>query len=413
MRAFKFRLYPTKGQHGRLNGMLAAHCDLYNAALQERRDAYRHPSKTRVRATDQMKQLTAIRREVPEQAVWSFTSQQQTLRRLDKAFQAFFRRVKNGETPGYPRFRSKARFDSVDFRHGDGCRLLTARPDGTPYLRSKGRRHEARLYLQGVGHVRVLLHRPLPDGAQFGQVSVKREGRGRSTRWHVVVPVEAPEEQPAPTGAVVGLDMATGANGLAWTSDGHNLPNPRHLHHAAAKLAAAQRKLAGQKRGSTRRQRQVEKVAALHGRVRRARLDHLHKTARQLVTEHDVIVVEALKTANMTRRPKPVPDPDRPGTYLPNRAAAKAGLNKSILDTGWGVFLTLLHAKAESAGRVIIEVNPRNTSRTCHECGHVAPENREARRFCCVACGFEGHADVNAARNILRAGLAQHHAPAA
>ena len=412
MRAFKFRLYPTRGQQTRLNGMLTDHCDLYNAALQERCDAYRHPSRTKASYTTQAKQLTAIRKECPEQAVWSFTSQQQTLRRLDKAFHAFFRRVKNGETPGYPRFRSKGRFDSVDFRHGDGCRLLLSRPDGTPFLRRSGRQAEARLYVQGVGHVRVLLHRPLPEGVTLGQVSVKREGRGRSTRWHVVVPVEAPDEQPAPTGAVVGLDMATGANGLAWTSDGDQLPNPRHLHHAADKLAAAQRKLAGQKRGSTRRKRQVEKVAALHGKVRRARLDHLHKTARKIVTEHDVIVVEALNTKGMTRRPNPVPDPDQPGNYLPNRAAAKAGLNKSILDTGWGVFLTLLHAKAESAGRTVIEVNPRNTSRTCHDCGHIAPENRHERTFKCVACGFEGHADVNAARNILRAGLAQHHAAA-
>lgn len=412
MRAFTFRLYPTRGQQLRLNSMLASHCDLYNAALQERRDAYRHPSRTRASYTTQAKQLTAIRRVCPEQAVWSFTSQQQTLRRLDKAFQAFFRRVKNGDTPGYPRFRSKARFDSVDFRHGDGCRMLLTRPDGTPFVRRSGRQREARLYVQGVGHVRVLLHRTLPDGAVLGHLSVKREGRGRGTRWHVVVPVETPEEALPRMGAVVGLDLATGANGLAWTSDGTNLPNPRHLHHAGEKLAAAQRRLAGQQRGSTRRRKQVAKVAALHGRVRRARLDHLHKTARQVVTDYDVIAVEALRTANMTRRPKPVPDPDRPGVFLPNNAAAKAGLNKSILDTGWGVFLTLLHAKAESAGRVVIEVDPKNTSRTCHECGHIAAENRNDRTFRCVKCGHSDHADVNAARNILRAGLARHHAAA-
>jgi putative transposase len=105
--------------------------------------------------------------------VWSFTSQQQTLRRLDKAFGAFFRRVKAGETPGYPRFRSAARFDSVDFRHGDGIKFLPA---------------SEQLKIQGVGHVRVRLHRSLPEGAVLGQVSVKREGSGRRTRWFVVIP---------------------------------------------------------------------------------------------------------------------------------------------------------------------------------------------------------------------------------
>ena len=118
----------------------------------------------------------------------------------------------------------------------------------------------------------------------------------------------------------------------------------------------------------------MRKVAALHGKVRRTRLDHAHKTALALVRDHDVIVHEALKIANMTRRPKPRPADD--GTYEPNGAAAKAGLNKSIHDAGWGVFLDVLRAKAESAGRVVVEVNPRHTSQRCAQCGHVAAGNR-------------------------------------
>ena len=201
-----------------------------------------------VSASSQMVQLREIRSVRPDQGVWSFTSQQQTLRRLDKAFGAFFRRVKVGETPGYPRFRAAARFDSVDFRHGDGIKFLPA---------------TEQLKVHGVGHVRVRLHRNLPEGAVLGQVSVKREGSGRRTRWFVVIPVQV---QPSPlpmTGAVTGIDM--GVASFLTTSEGVHVPNPRHLKVAAAKLAAAQQDLAGKKRGSDLRRAAVSRVAALHG----------------------------------------------------------------------------------------------------------------------------------------------------
>jgi putative transposase len=139
--------------------------------------------------------------------------------------------------------------------------------------------------------------------------------------------------------------------------------------------------------------------------VRRSRLDYAHKTALKLVQDHDVIVHEDLQVANMVRRPKPRLAGD--GTYEPNGAAAKTGLNRSIHDAGWGVFLSILAAKAESAGRTVIAVDPRNTSRTCSRCGHCAAGNRVTQAaFRCLACGHEGHADVQAAGNILRAGLA-------
>jgi putative transposase len=134
--------------------MMAAHAEVYNAALQERRDAWSRKGPdglgTGIRGAEQMAQLRAVREARPDQAVWSFTSQQQTLRRLDKAFAAFFRRVKAGQLPGYPRFRSAARFDSVDFRHGDGLRLT-----GLGQTANKPGKREARLYVQGVGHIRV------------------------------------------------------------------------------------------------------------------------------------------------------------------------------------------------------------------------------------------------------------------
>lgn len=195
LKAFKYRLYPTAKQHVALGAMLGAHAELYNAALQERRDAYKTHGVS-VKANSQMAQLTAIREARLDVAAWSFTSQQQTLRRLDKAFEAFFRRVKAGEAPGYPRFRAASRFDSVDFRHGDGIKFID-----TGSTRRSGRQREALLRVMGVGHVRVLLHRELPDDAKFGQVSIKREGAGRRQRWCVVLPAEAPDTLLPATGS--------------------------------------------------------------------------------------------------------------------------------------------------------------------------------------------------------------------
>lgn len=358
IRAYKFLMRPTVRQDQALSEMLADHCSLYNGALQERRDAYRHVSKTSVAYGMQSAQLKDIRAFDPErQGRWSFSSQQATLRRLDKAFAAFFRRTKAGETPGYPRFRGVNWFDTVDFpKNGDGCRW-----DSTP--------HDpvTRVRFQGVGHVKVNQHRPVTGKVKT--VSIKREGR----RWYVILTAEQTAPEPLPkTGSVAGIDLGI-ANFLA-DSGGGFVPNPRHGRKAAAKLEAAQQALARfprVRRGkrTANHQRAVNKVAGLHRKVRRQRLDHAHKTALGLVRAHDLIAHEDLRIRNMVKAPAPKPDPDKPGSFLPNGAAAKAGLNHSINDAGWGVFLTILHAKAESAGREVIAVDPRNTSRTCPHAG--------------------------------------------
>jgi putative transposase len=400
IRAYKFLLRPTVRQAQALAEMLRDHCSLYNGALQERRDAYRHPSKTSVKYGVQSAQLKEIRSFDPErQGRWSFSSQQATLRRLDKAFAAFFRRVKSGGTPGYPRFRGVNWFDTVEFpKDGDGCRWNSTPHD--PAIRVR---------FQGIGHVKVNQHRAV--AGRVKTVSVKREGRG----WFVVLTAEQeqPELLPA-TGSVVGIDLGI-ANFLA-DSDGGFVPNPRHGRQAAAKLETAQQALSRfprckAKDRTANHQRAVDKVAQLHGKVRRQRLDHVHKTALGLVRAHDFIAHEDLKIRNMSMAPAPKPDPDRAGVFLPNGAAAKAGLNKSISDAGWGVFLTILHAKAESAGREVIAVDPRNTSRQCPECGHTAKENRPTQeKFHCISCGHTAHADTVGATNVLRAGLVRRNA---
>ncbi|MFI0372794.1 RNA-guided endonuclease InsQ/TnpB family protein [Actinomadura sp. 1N219] len=354
-RSFRFLLRPTARQAGTLAACLEDHRQLYNAALEHRRTAYRAAGVT-VRYGDQSAELKEVRRADPGgQGRWSAGSQQQTLRRLERAFAAFFRRVKDGRCPGYPRFKGRGRFDTIEW---------PARKNGACW---DSRPHEpaTRVYLLGVGHVRVHQHRPVAGTVKT--ISVKREG----ARWFVILSCEDVPAQPLPaTGAAVGVDL--GVASLVTTSGGKHLANPRHLRSAADRLAAAQRDLARCERGSNRRRRAVRRVAALHARVRRQRLDTAHKTALRLVRDHDVIVHEDLRIANMIRSASGTID--EPG----RRVAAKSGLNRSILDAGWGVILTVLAHKAESAGRELIAVNPANTS----------------------------HADVNAAINILRAGLA-------
>ncbi|MCO5992428.1 RNA-guided endonuclease InsQ/TnpB family protein [Actinoallomurus rhizosphaericola] len=384
-RSFKFLLRPTRHQQTVLVACLEDHRQLYNAALEHRRTAYQRAGVT-VRYGDQSRELRHLRVDDPGgQGRWSFSSQQATLRRLEKAFAAFFRRLKAGQTPGFPRFKGRGWFDTVEWpKDGDGCRWNSQpeHPRAT-YVR-----------LQGIGHVRVHQHRAVRGRVKT--IAVKREG----DRWYVVLSCDDVPARPLPsTGVKAGIDM--GVASLVTTSDGEHVANPRHLEVAAERLASAQRDLARKKRGSKRRRKTVARVAALHAKVRRQRIDGAHKAALALVRSYDVIVHEDLRIANMTRSASGTID--APGRNV----AQKSGLNRSILDAGWGVFLTVLAHKAESAGREVIAVNPANTSRSCSRCGHCATDNRLTQaKFACTACGHAAHADVNAAINILRAGLA-------
>ncbi|MFF4624420.1 RNA-guided endonuclease InsQ/TnpB family protein [Nonomuraea jabiensis] len=404
-RSFKFLLRPTRHQEITLTAMLDDHRALYNAALQERREAWRR-CKVSIRYGDQSAQLKEIREVDPEgQGRWSFTSQQQTLRRLNKAFQAFFRRVRAGETPGYPRFKGRGWFDTVTLVEGDGARW-----DSQPHQAAA-----TYVRVQGVGHLRVHQHRPI--AGRVKQIEIKREG----SRWYVICSCDDVPAVPLPaTGREVGVDMgvahfATVSEPIDdLTDEGGHVANPRYLKTVEEELAAAQRAYARTRRGSTRRKRAAKKIGQIHRKVARRRTDHAHKIALGLVRAADVIAIEDLRIANMTKSPVVKPNPEQAGGFLPNGSAAKPGLNKSILDAGGGVFLAILNDKAESAGRDVIAVDPRNTSRTCPECGHVSEANRTTQvGFICVTCGYVANADVVGASNIKRAGLVLRDARAA
>jgi putative transposase len=385
-RAYKFRLRPTARQHVALGHCLASHREFYNAALQERRDAWRL-RETSVSYGDQSAQLKEIREVRPDLAAWSFSSQQATLRRLNRAFAGFYRRVKAGETPGYPRFKSAHRFDSVEWpKDGDGCRW---QPD------------TRRVYLQGIGHVKVTVHRHVQGRVKTIQVC--RDGR----RWMLVLSCDQVPTRPLePTRASVGVDV--GIASFATTSDGQHVPNPGWGRVAVTRLGTAQQVLARKQRGSNHRRKARATVATRYRKLANQRRNFHHHTARALVAHYGLLVVEDLKVRNLVRRPAPRPDPNQPGRFLPNRAAPKTGLHRSIHDAGWAQFVSILRAKAEEAGRVVIDVDPRHTSDRCEACGHTARENRATQAvFSCRGCGHIVNADEHAARNILRAGLAR------
>ena len=399
-RAFRFRAYPTRPQQGRAVGLLRDHCNLYNAALQERRYAWR-VRRVMVRYSDQSAQLREIREADPDgQGRHSFTAQQQTLRRLDATCQAFFRRAKateerqrraerqarkdgaevknRGRKVGYPRFKPYPRFNQVLFVAGDGAKWEPV-----------GGGHWAYTTFQAVGRIKVNQHRPVKG--QVKTLQLKREHR----RWYVVVVAEAEAEPLPPTGRAVGVDV--GVARFLTTSDGHVVGNPRFLDTAQAKIIHLQRLKQRALLGSGNRKRLRRALAKEWRRVRNQRRDFHHKTARALVNTCDMLALEDLHINSLTASAcGTVEEPGR-------NVSQKAGLNRSILDAGWGQFTSILVAKAESAGRQVVRVKPGYTSLDCHACGSRCARPRQDIVIC-PNCG-EQDADRNGACNIAtRAG---------
>jgi putative transposase len=322
-RTHRFRVYPTVKQANALDRALRLQCELYNAALEERRGAWRWERRS-VSYVRQCRTLTELREVRPEVLEFGVTMSRGTLSRLDRAFSAYYEGCRRGKKTGYPRFKARSRFDSLQWEHTQCWKLKL---------------HERRLYLCGIGDVKVKLHREVRGTPKA--ITVKREGR----RWFVSIRCTGVEPTPLPpTGREVGVDL--GVVNLVATSDGELVVGPRFGCNAAASLAKAQRDLKLKRKGSNHRRRAVERVAEHHQKVRNQRRDLAHKVSRRIVNDYDLIVIEDLQVASMVRRPKPRPCSD--GTYEPNGARAKSGLNRSIQD--W-VGSACTDARVQSGGR--------------------------------------------------------------
>ncbi len=383
IKSYKYRLSPTRKQHDALQETLDRCRELYNAALQERRDAYRmcHVS---LNYYDQAAQLSEIKELREEYTGIHSQVLQDVLRRVEKGMKAFFRRLKAGEAPGYPRFQSRDRYDSVTYPQS-GFRLT----------------HDSRVCLSKIGSIKVKLHRPL-EGI-LKNCTVKREGE----YWYVLFSCEVEQvARLAYTDDAIGIDL--GLLHFATLSTGDTIENPRYYRRGEKGLQKAQQHLARCKRGSHRRNKARKHVARCHRKVRNQRADFLHKQSRQLVNTYETLVFEGLSPSNMSKAPKPKQDEN--GAYLPNGASQKAGLNKSIVDAGWGTFVSMGKSKAEEAGSVhVFTVNPEYTSQMCSGCGVVRKKVLSERWHSCE-CGIELDRDHNAALNILRLGRSQQEA---
>jgi putative transposase len=354
---FKYRLYPTSEQIAALDDQLAEACRLYNAAVQERRDAYRISHKS-INYYDQANQLKEIRA-AGDLALANFSCCQDVLRRVDKTFNAFFGRVKNGQTPGYPRFRPASRYDSITFpAYGDGCKMLD----------------NGKLRLQGVGAVKVKLHRAIEG--KIKTVTVKRE----AGRWYAVFSVEC-EPKPLPASIQkTGIDV--GLSAFATLSDGTEIENPRYYQEARAKLRRAQRKVARRKRGGNNRKKAVRDLQRAHAHARNQREDFAHKISRTLVILFGLIVIEKLNV----------------------KGIAAGMLARSVNDAGWSSFIKKLTYKAAEAGRELVKAPARGTSQRC-VCGAPNPKRLSQRWHHCENCGLSVARDHASALEILRLGL--------
>jgi putative transposase len=288
----------------------------------------------------QANQLKAIRRDRPDVAAVNFSMLQAVCRRAQRTFEAFFKRIKAGQKPDYPRFKSRSRWDSITFpSYGDGCKL---RGD--------------RLYIQAVGTVKIKMHRPALGTIKT--VTIKRS----CGKWYAVLTCEVEAQPLPPTRQDIGIDL--GLIDFLVTNAGHAVSNPRPLRKAEARLKRAQPSLSRKKRRSHRRAKQRFRVAKQHQRVANGRRDFHHKTALALVRANDTIYHEDLRVKNMVQ----------------NHCLAR-----SIHDAAWSQFIAILTSKAEEAGRRVIAVNPRGTSQTC-VCGEKVPKDVSERWHHCPRC---------------------------
>lgn len=356
--AFKYRLYPTKAQVTFLNDEMREACSLYNAALEERIGAWKVCRKS-INYYDQANQLKAMRSDGCL-TLSNFSCCQDVLRRLDKTFKAFFARVKRGEKPGFPRFKSARRFDSITFpSYGDGCRLMDT----------------GKLRVQGAGHIKVKLHRPI-DG-DIKTVTIRRQ----SCKWYVCFSVER-STAPLPASVEsVGVDV--GLTSFAVLSDGTDIENPRWHRAGKNKLRIAQRRVARRtNKRSNRRRKAIVLLQKASAKIANQRADFHHKLSRKIVNRFGLIAVENLNVKGL----------------------ASGMLARSVHDAGWSQFLNYLTYKAECAGRELVKVDPRGTSQTC-TCGERVPKRLRDRWHSCHACGLSTGRDHASAQVILsRAG---------
>jgi len=364
-KTYKYRLYPTKRQQDILEKQLSLCRWLYNHFLEEKRTLY-EKNKTKISCYDQIKEIPKLKKEKPElRGVYSQTLQD-TVRRLDKAFQNFFRRVRENkqgkrQKPGYPRFKGYWRYDSLIYPQS-GFEL-------------KGNK----LNLSKIGSFNIEYHREIE-----GNIKTLTIRRTLTNKWYACFSIEINKELPKKKEIKNTLGIDVGLNSFLITNKGEKIDNPRYLRKSEEKLAKLQKWHSRKKLRSKNRSKSRLKVARLHEKIFNQRVDFLHKLSNKLVKNFQLIAFEKLNIKGMTKN-----------KYLA----------KSISDASWAIFLQQLRYKAAEAGIWAIEVNPKNTTQVCSGCNNLVKKTLATKIHKCPRCGLTIDRDINAARNILQLAL--------
>jgi len=398
--SYQFKILPTASQRVTLNEWLDKLRCQYNWLLAERFDWWEQ-NRCQVNACplichlpelkeqpnfySQKKSLVSLKVSRP----WYKTVHSQVLqdmvKRVDLAFARFIKGDCNGKRSGKPRFKGLGRYHSFTYPQASMDWISGNKID-----------------LPKLGQVKAIWHRKFPEGFDIKTCIVSRKADG----WYATLTLEckavpdAVEILPTVDNSI-GVDM--GLEKFASDSDGNFIDIPQHFRRSAPKLGVLQQKIASAKRGSIAKKKLMRKAARLHQKIARQRKQFHFESADQLLANAEVVCVEKLSTANMSRRAKP--KQDETGKFLPNGQAAKSGLNKSIADAGWGQFIDILSFKAAKAGKQVIKVDPYGTSQHCSNCLNRVPKELSERWHSCPSCGLEMDRDTNAAILIKKVAL--------
>jgi putative transposase len=356
-RSYTIRLKTTRRQNAKLSALLVELCEIYNAALQERTEAWKLERKL-VTRYEQYRELTQLRAIDQSSAAFPATVQRDPIRRVDLAFNGFFRRIKAGNKPGYPRFRSVARYNSfkVDCQNFriDGNRVIVRKLGGF--------RFSTRCRIRGTPKV----------------FSVKRVG-GKWRGAFVCDIGPAPEKQSVSN--AIGIDL--GIEALVTLSDGTQIKNQRWTAREAERVAKSNRAFSRKMDGSNNQTKAKEHCRRVHQRIHGLRRAYLHEVSNWLISRYDLIAYEKLNIPEMLQ----------------------SSFSKSISDAAWGELIRQLTYKAEEAGKYVVAVNPRGTSQICSGCGTKIPKAIVDRQHSCHTCGLSLGRDHNAAINVLQRGM--------
>ena len=358
MKTFKYRLQPSKSQRTKLNRTLELCRWVFNEMLATRKNSWEQEKKT-LSLYDMNKRLTLWKQEHTELKNVHSQVLQNVQERVDLAFQGFFRRVKVGGKPGYPRFRGYGRYDSFTFKQS-GFKLL-----------------DQGVLLSKIGILKIIQHRPIEG--RIKTLTVQRDAVGN---WYACFACEVEAETLPFNDLGIGVDV--GLESFATLSNGEKVPNPRFFRQDEKELAKAQRKLSKAEKGTAERAKRRKAVQHVHQRIANRRKDFAHQLSRKWVDRFGMIAFENLRIHNM----------------LQNHCLAK-----SISDAAWNQLIAYTTYKAENAGHVVVSVDPRNTSQMCSGCGTMVEKSLSVRVHVCPACGLVMDRDENAANNILRLGL--------